>query len=50
MKDIELKQQYKESAEAIMQNRWGWTEFTNWAKARFECGSWKANKLWNGAW
>lgn len=50
MKNSELEQQYKESAEAIMQNKWGWTQFTDWAKERFECGSWKANKLWNGAW
>ena len=45
-----LKEQFKESAEAIMQNKWGWTDFTNWAKDRFECGAYKANKLWNGAW
>ena len=50
MKNSELELQYKESAEAIMQNKWGWSQFTNWAKQRFECGSWKANKLWNGAW
>ena len=50
MKNSELELQYKESAEAIMQNKWGWSQFTSWAKQRFECGSWKANKLWNGAW
>ena len=49
-KKSDLEQQYKESAEAIMQNKWGWTQFTDWAKQRFECGSYKANKLWNGAW
>lgn len=50
MKKSELELQYKESAEAIMQEKMGWTQFTDWAKQRFECGSWKANKLWNGAW
>ena len=49
-KQVELEAQFKESAEAIMQNKWGWTQFTDWAKQRFECGSYKANKLWNGAW
>lgn len=50
MKNSELEHQFKESAEAIMENKWGWSQFTDWAKQRFECGSWKANKLWNGAW
>ena len=45
-----LKDQFRESAEAIMVNKWGWTDFTNWAKERFECGHYKANKMWNGAW
>jgi hypothetical protein len=47
---IELEEQIKESAEAIMVNRWGWTLFTDWAKGRFNCGSSKANNLWNWSW
>jgi hypothetical protein len=50
MKDIEKKQQVKESAEAILSGKLGWTAFTTWAKDHFSCSHYKANQLWNLSW
>lgn len=46
----ELEKQIRICAEAIMQERWSWKQFTQWCMNEFDCGMYKANKMWSKAW
>jgi hypothetical protein len=39
-----------ESVEYILNNKSGWTEFTNWAREKYDINNKQANTLWKEAW
>jgi hypothetical protein len=40
----------EECAEYILENKSGWTQFTNWAREKYDINNKQANTLWKEAW
>ena len=47
---IEYQQRVDESVEHILQNKLGWTQFTNWAREKYHINNRQANDMWKDAW
>jgi hypothetical protein len=52
MKSNKVKhtQHLEECAEYILENKSGWTQFTNWAREKYDINNKQANTLWKEAW
>ena len=48
------KQEYQnnidESVEYILENKSGWTQYTNWAREKYHINNRQANDMWKDAW
>jgi len=49
-KRILKQEELEECIEYILQNKAGWTMFTNWVTGRKGIGHTKANRMWNECW
>ena len=47
---IEFTQHIEESVEWILENKAGWTQFTNWAREKYHSNNRQANDLWKLCW
>jgi len=47
---IENQQHIDESVEYILENKSGWTQYTSWARERYDINNKMANQLWKDAW
>lgn len=47
---IEHQQHIDESVEYILGNKSGWTQFTTWAREKYQINNRQANDLWKEAW
>jgi hypothetical protein len=47
---IEHSQHLDESVEYILENRSGWSQFTNWAREKYHINNRQANDLWKKSW
>ena len=47
---IEHSAHLDESVEYILENRSGWSQFTNWAREKYHINNRQANDLWKKSW
>ena len=47
---IEHQQHIEECVEYILQNKSGWTQFTTWAREKYDINNKMANELWKSCW
>jgi hypothetical protein len=47
---IEHTKHLEECAEYILENKSGWTDFTNWAREKYDINNKQANQLWKDTW
>jgi hypothetical protein len=47
---IEHTQHIEECVEYILENKCGWTQFTTWAREKYDINNKMANQLWKDTW
>ena len=47
---FEHAQHIEESVEYILENKSGWTQFTDWAREKYHINNRQANDLWKACW
>jgi hypothetical protein len=47
---VEYQQHIDESVEYILQNKSGWTQYTQWAREKYDINNKMANQMWKDAW
>ena len=47
---VEYQQHIDESVEYILQNKSGWTQYTQWAREKCDINNKMANQMWKDAW
>jgi len=47
---IEYQSHIDESVEYILENKSGWTQYTSWAREKYDINNKMANQMWKDAW
>lgn len=47
---VEYQQHIDESVEYILENKAGWTQYTSWARERYDINNKMANQMWKDSW
>jgi len=47
---VEYQQKIDESVEYILEQKAGWTQYTSWARERYDINNKHANQMWKDSW